>query len=160
MRIKIQGPITAARLAEALAAASNEFTDADGGPLLSFYGANLYLTTYDQDGQAVELQDNNGKDVLITLFAIPGEPARPALSAAAKAQRASQQEESKRLEEMERMQAESRRKEYEIAFLTRQKIIDANTAEVQTYDDVTNATRTGFNSLSSVLLCCPLASRL
>lgn len=139
MRVKIFGPITAERLAEALAAASNKFTDAEGFPLLSFYGANLYLTAYDQDGQAVDLQDNNGKDVSITLPAIPGEPARPALSDAVKAQRASREEESKRLEEMERMQAEARRKEREIEFFARQKIIDANTAAVQTYDDVTRS---------------------
>lgn len=139
MRIKIFGPITAERLAEALAAASNKFTDSEGFPLLSFYGANLYLTTYNQDGQPVELQDRDGKDVSITLLAIPGEPARPALSDAANAQRTSQKEESKRLEEAERIQAEERKKKHEIAFLARQKIIDANTAAVQTYDDVTRS---------------------
>lgn len=139
MRIKIFGQITADRLAEALAAASNKFTDSEGFPLLSFYGANLYLTAYDQDGQPVELQDNYGKDISITLPTNPGEPNRPSLSDNAMAQSASQKEEDKRLEEAERIQAEERKKKRDVEFLARQKIIDANTAAIQTYDDVTRS---------------------
>ncbi len=139
MRIKICGLITAERLAEALVAASNKFTDANGSPLLSFYGANLYLTTYTQDGQPVELQDRDGKDISITLLAIPGEPSRPALSEAAKAQRSSQKEESKRLEEEDRLLAIDQKKKRDIEFLARQKIIDANVAAVNSYDDATRS---------------------
>lgn len=56
MRIKINGPITADRLAEALEKAAEKCGENFGG----FFGGNLYVNAFNKDGEAVQLVDCKG----------------------------------------------------------------------------------------------------
>jgi hypothetical protein len=106
LRIKIEGEITAERLAEALRIAIDKFPDSVGP---KFYGANLYLTVFSADGLPLEVVDEGGQPVMIRLAAPVGTLARPALTAegaeqrtqakeAAALQRAQQKAEDEQLE--------------------------------------------------------------
>jgi hypothetical protein len=77
MRIKIVGPITPARLTEALESAALEFTSRLGDDFEGFFGANLYLQAFSAAGQQVEIQVD-GKEKMITLSLPAGESLRPA----------------------------------------------------------------------------------
>lgn len=82
MRIQIKGPITAARLANALEAIRGKFEEG-----VQFYGANLYLNCYDMDGLPTELADSTGDPIMFVLERPPGESLRPPLTEHGKAVR-------------------------------------------------------------------------
>jgi len=78
MRSKIDGEITAERLAEALKFATKKFPyDAQ----VRFYGANLYLAAFNAEGLPLELVDQHGQEVMIKIVAPSGTLVRPALTA-------------------------------------------------------------------------------
>lgn len=79
MRIKILGPVTPARLTEALESAAVEFTSRLGDEFEGFFGANLYLLAFSTSGQQVEIEVD-GKEKMITLSLPAGEALRPAQS--------------------------------------------------------------------------------
>lgn len=81
MRVKIQGQITAERLAAALEAVQARFDEVEEG--FRFFGANLYLTAYAADGRPMDLVDHKGDTLMITIGVPSGELARPALTGAA-----------------------------------------------------------------------------
>lgn len=65
MRVKIQGQITAERLAAALGAVQARFDEVEEG--FRFFGANLYLTAYAADGRPMDLVDHKGDTLMITI---------------------------------------------------------------------------------------------
>lgn len=67
MRVKITGPITVDRLTEAVMTAAEKFEAALGKEFAGFFGANLYLSAYTLAGEPVDLLDEFGKPVMITL---------------------------------------------------------------------------------------------
>ena len=116
MRIKIEGPVTAERLMEALERATRTFQDVFGGDFVGFFGANLYVHAYTNDGQQVEVATKEGKEMLIRLPLTPGSIAKPALSDALKLERAAiaarAEAESKEREETQRETFEVQRAQY------------------------------------------------
>lgn len=125
MRIKIEGLITAERLAEALLAAQKEH----GEHLLGFYGANLYLTAYNHDGQDFEMvsRDDPKTPLMITLEAGVQDLLRPSKSKAAKAQEA---ETSKEEKGKERQRKVNLNQQYAALALLRKELQDKKEAAV------------------------------
>ena len=115
MRIKIDGEITAERLAEALQSATKQFpADAQ----VRFYGANLYLTAFNAEGLPLELVDQHGQTVMVKIAAPSGTLARPALTAEG-AERRSQANESAAAQRAEE-EAEFQRHEAQVLEQRRQ----------------------------------------
>lgn len=85
MRLKIKGEVTAERLMEAFSAAVERLKLSV--PDAKFYGANVYLTAYDGDGQAFDLVDGGGNSLVMNFAAPPGTIVKPALSAEAEQRR-------------------------------------------------------------------------
>jgi hypothetical protein len=106
VRLKIKGEISPEQLVKAFAMAVKELEAAVPGG--KFYGANLYLTPYDPDGERLTALDERGSPAHLTVPAQPGTNVKPALSAEAQ-QRRDDAREAERLREIQ--QAELRRKE-------------------------------------------------
>lgn len=121
MRIKIEGEVTAERLAQALQAAMDKFP---GDTQTKFYGANLYLTVFNAEGLPVEVVNARGEPIIIKMPAPAGTLARPALTAegAELRRRAKEAEEARRAEEAERIRQE------DAAFRERQRQLRAEQA--------------------------------
>lgn len=85
MRVKIQGEITAERLATALEKASEQYEKVRPG--FKIYGAYLYLTAFDSDGLPLNVADPHGGLLKITIKAAPGCVVKPALTAEGEARR-------------------------------------------------------------------------
>lgn len=83
MRIKIEGPVTVERLAEALAIALQRCN----GHVTGFYGANLYLNAFNDEGEQFELANADGKPSVIVMKTPSGELSKPILSKAASLRR-------------------------------------------------------------------------
>jgi hypothetical protein len=81
MRIKIDGPVSEARLAQALGEAAIMLGNAEA----VFYNANLYVTAFDQNG---DILDRPNRDLMIHLPLLPGDSKSPPVSAEVKRARA------------------------------------------------------------------------
>lgn len=99
MRIEIKGPITAERLAEVLERAAARH----GETFKGFYGANLDLEAFNNDGEQFTLVNQWGDEVTLCMEVPDGEIARPALSEAGKARRAAREQERAEEEERDRI---------------------------------------------------------
>lgn len=123
MRIKIEGEITAERLAEALQVASERFRSAMPGSQI--YGANLYLTAFDADGQAFDIGDGSGS-LCITLAAKAGDVIKPALTAEGAKRRQESKVKLNEARAAELVEQERARKEWDLqrAEMARQHKLD------------------------------------
>lgn len=112
MRLKINGEITPEQLVKAFEVAMEELEAAVPGG--KFYGANLYLTPYDPDGERLTALDERGSPVILTVSAQPGTNVKPALSAEAQQRRddareADRQREIQQAELLRKQDAEHKR---------------------------------------------------
>lgn len=85
MRIKIEGEVTAERLAAALRTALAKCEQVSPGT--RFFNANLYLIPYDQEGNAFEMHNAEGDPMMITQKTPPGYLDKPTVTAAGEARR-------------------------------------------------------------------------
>ena len=85
MRLKIEGEITPERLARAVEIALEHLASAD--PDAKFYGANLYLNSYGDDGEAFDVVDDHQRPIMLRISSPAGGRVRPPLSAEAKQHR-------------------------------------------------------------------------
>lgn len=76
MKIKINGEITAQRLARIL----EDVATKCGPEFKGIYGVNLYLNLYTIDGEPLVLKDAKGEEVMLLYPMSPGAAAKPALS--------------------------------------------------------------------------------
>jgi hypothetical protein len=106
MRIKINGPITPERLAEALAAAITRL----GADFGSFFNANLYVRVYNHDGEEIELYGTNGKPAALLLPLPPGMPMQPPVAPEVLERRHHQLEQRKGLERQEQIRRDHEEK--------------------------------------------------
>ena len=118
VRLRIKGEITPEQLVKAFEVAMKELEAAVPGG--KFYGASLYLTPYDPDGERLTAFDEGGSPAILTVPAQPGTNVKPALSAAAQ-QRRDDAREAQRQREIQ--QAERDRKE--VAEYNRKRQIQA-----------------------------------
>ncbi|UIF89120.1 hypothetical protein KAF44_28670 (plasmid) [Cupriavidus necator] len=83
MKVRVEGPITAERLAEAVAQAA---TLHEGGAVAfaGFYGATLYLHAYTDEGEPMAV-DQDGKEMALTVRAPAGTVLRPPAQRAGRA---------------------------------------------------------------------------
>ncbi|WP_336354427.1 OfxX fusion product [Pseudomonas granadensis] len=85
MRLKIKGEITQEQLAKALDEAVKVLESLQPGA--KFYGANLYLTPYDTDGDLLTIVDERHHPLVLEITAQSGTIAKPALTAEAQQRR-------------------------------------------------------------------------
>lgn len=105
VRLKIKGEITPEQLVKALGEAMKVLESLQPGA--KFYGANLYLTPYDTEGEVLTIVDDRDSPLVLEVTAQSGTIAKPALSAEAQ-QRRDAAREQKRQREIQ--QAELQRK--------------------------------------------------
>jgi len=114
MRLKIDGEITAERLAQALVAVQKKFESVRPGT--RFFGANLYMTAYSVDGEPFDLCDARKEPLIHRFPAKQGEIARPALSAEGQIRRQQRLEDAKEqrrlADEWQRLRDESDAKDH------------------------------------------------
>lgn len=116
MRLKIEGEITPERLAWAVERALELL--ASTGPGAKFYGANLYLNPYGDDGGAFNAVDEHGRPFMLRISPPTGWVVRPALTAEAKQRRKAAREEHQQRElelaELRRQQDAERQRKRQI----------------------------------------------
>ncbi|AXH59925.1 hypothetical protein [Pseudomonas amygdali] len=123
MRLKIKGEVTAERLVEAFAAAVKKLQVSV--PDAKFYGANVYLTAYDADGQAFDLVDGSGNSLVMNFSAPPGTIVKPALSAEAEQRREEARQQQRERDEaaqaLHQQQLAERQQKLQVELALRQK---------------------------------------
>ncbi|NHZ83989.1 OfxX fusion product [Massilia sp. CCM 8695] len=135
MRVKIKGEVTAERLAEALNIASEKYQVVRPGSKI--YGANLYLSAFDADGQPFDLGDDRGEPVIITIEAKSGELVKPALTAEGEKRR----QEAKAKQQAVRAEEEALAdKEREKSLRERQDLVNRRTRARIQFESVTALT--------------------
>ncbi|WP_338924610.1 OfxX fusion product (plasmid) [Pseudomonas silesiensis] len=132
MRLSIKGEITAEHLAEAFATALKKLESIAPGS--KFYGANLYLTPYDADGQAFDIGDDRGNSLIMNIPAPPGTIVKPALSAEAEQRRQVARDEERQREAEDAELHRKHRSELD----RRHEILAAKNAEAQASYDTLN----------------------
>lgn len=96
MRVKIEGEITPDRIARAVERALELLASAD--PDATFYGANLYLNSYDVDGESFDAVDDDHNPIGLRIPAPAGTIVKPALTAQARQRRRAAREEQQQRE--------------------------------------------------------------
>lgn len=125
MRLNIKGEITPERLTEAFSLALQKLESTAPGS--KFYGANLYLVPYDEDGQAFDIVDGRGQSLIMNIPAPPGTIVKPALSAEAEQRRQVAREEERQRE----IQEEEDRRQHRADLDRRHQIQAAKNAKAQ-----------------------------
>jgi hypothetical protein len=125
VRLVIKGEITPERLTEAFSLALQKLESTAPGS--KFYGANLYLVPYDEDGQAFDIVDGRGQSLIMNIPAPPGTIVKPALSAEAEQRRQVAREEERQRE----IQEEEERRQHRADLDRRHQIQAAKNAKAQ-----------------------------